>query len=301
MNVHLRRCAVAAVLALAGTVVAAAPASASSGGGSELLDDPPPEQTVTDEGDDSSGEEPPVDDEVIEELLPKGPPGPVGFVDVPTYEAIWVPGETIPSQVNSIHGDNNADIVTVAGDDGSLFAALLVIGSAEAATEYRFQNAVPEGHKAILNPDGAVQFFDADGKESGGIAAPWAIDAEGIEVPTSYRLDGNTLIQEVRHHGFAYPVIADPLWFTVIVVVAVARVVIARAAAQAASRAAARAAVGASTSTAGTCAKSSDCRGAIERGVSYAWRNRQAFKSGSGSSSGSRPSSGCNLRTRRGC
>ena len=47
VSMHLRRCAVATVLAPTGSLIAAAPASASSGGGSDLLDDPPPEQTVT--------------------------------------------------------------------------------------------------------------------------------------------------------------------------------------------------------------------------------------------------------------
>lgn len=44
------------------------------------------------------------------------------------------------------------------------------------------------------------------------IAAPWAKDANGTDVPTRYEADGSSLIQVVDHRdgNFAYPVVADP-------------------------------------------------------------------------------------------
>jgi hypothetical protein len=44
----------------------------------------------------------------------------------------------------------------------------------------------------------------------GGIEAPWARDADGRAVPTEYRIEGDSLVQTVRHQGAAYPVVADP-------------------------------------------------------------------------------------------
>ena len=219
MNMHLRRCATAAVLALAGSLAVATPASA--GGGSELFDAPPPEETVTDEGGGSSDEQSPTDDSVIEELEPEGPPGPVGYTGVPIYEAVWAPGEIVPSQIKILKDDENVELLAFAAEDGPSLLALLVIDSADAATQYRFENAVPAGHTAALHEDGSVRFYDADGNEANGIAPPWALDAEGAEVPTSYTLDGTTLVQTVQHHGATYPVIADPWWAPIVVVVAV--------------------------------------------------------------------------------
>ena len=32
-------------------------------------------------------------------------------------------------------------------------------------------------------------------------------------MPTSYSIDGTTLVQTVDHHGATYPVVADPSWW----------------------------------------------------------------------------------------
>ena len=213
MNRFVRRFGAAAVLALVSGVVVASSAAASD---DELFDgilgDDTPGETVTDESGDSSDEQSPTDDSVIEELQPEGPPGPVGYTGVPTYEAVWAPGEIVPSQVKILKDDENVELVTFTPEGGSSLMALLVIDSADAATEYRFENAVPADHTAFVHADGSVRFIDADGSEAGGIAAPWAMDADGNEVRTSYTLDDTTLVQAVQHQGATYPVIADPWW-----------------------------------------------------------------------------------------
>lgn len=58
----------------------------------------------------------------------------------------------------------------------------------------------------------AVLILDASGAYAGGIAAPWAKDANGVDVPTHYEIDGMNLVQVVEHNtgDFAYPVVADP-------------------------------------------------------------------------------------------
>lgn len=43
----------------------------------------------------------------------------------------------------------------------------------------------------------------------GTIEQPWAIDAEGKHIETSYTIDGNDIVQHIDSHA-AFPVIADP-------------------------------------------------------------------------------------------
>ena len=45
----------------------------------------------------------------------------------------------------------------------------------------------------------------------GQIHSPWAVDAVGKKLSTSYTLEGNTLIQHVATDGATYPIVADPL------------------------------------------------------------------------------------------
>ncbi|RMI12846.1 hypothetical protein [Cellulomonas triticagri] len=48
--------------------------------------------------------------------------------------------------------------------------------------------------------------------EVGTLAAPWAYDANGAPVATSYEIAGSQVVQHVEHTapGVAYPVVADP-------------------------------------------------------------------------------------------
>lgn len=42
--------------------------------------------------------------------------------------------------------------------------------------------------------------------------APWAVDADGVDVATWYEVRGTTLVQVVDHRGknVTYPIVADP-------------------------------------------------------------------------------------------
>jgi hypothetical protein len=70
---------------------------------------------------------------------------------------------------------------------------------------------LPEGTQVIQRPDGGFDFVAVDGTLTGGLAAPWAIDANGNPVSVSYHHDGNGRI--TRHiltdADTAYPVIAN--------------------------------------------------------------------------------------------
>lgn len=88
---------------------------------------------------------------------------------------------------------------------------LVFISSAEAPTDYEFN--LPQGFTAKAGVDGGVAVFN-DSVYVGTIPAPWATDANGARVPTSYKVssDGMGIIQSVNHLGAAYPVVADPRW-----------------------------------------------------------------------------------------
>lgn len=105
--------------------------------------------------------------------------------------------------------ENGATVSSYTTRDG--VQTLIQIPSASAAKEYWFPLGVPEGGEATLFPDETVIITDGDGRAVGGIKAPWAVDANGSSVPTTFRMEGNDLVQTVGFtEGTAFPVTADP-------------------------------------------------------------------------------------------
>lgn len=61
----------------------------------------------------------------------------------------------------------------------------------------------------VYRPPGEV----TDDVELAYIKPPWAYDAAGNEIQTFYRIEGDTIVQEVHHaQAASYPVIADPTY-----------------------------------------------------------------------------------------
>ena len=87
---------------------------------------------------------------------------------------------------------------------------IVVIESADAPIDYEFGIDVPNGAKLIEGPGGTAEVVGREGQTIVTVHAPWAVDAHGRHLPTSYRIDGNVLVQTVDHNGATYPVIADP-------------------------------------------------------------------------------------------
>ncbi|MDK1472739.1 hypothetical protein QNO07_04735 [Streptomyces sp. 549] len=92
---------------------------------------------------------------------------------------------------------------------------LVTLKNPSAPSEYRFRVEPQPG--VGLVEDGAGGFLlardpqDGVGEVVGALEAPWAKDANGRPVPTSYRLEGNTVIQTVEtSRDTAFPVVADP-------------------------------------------------------------------------------------------
>lgn len=131
-----------------------------------------------------------------------------------------------------------ADFSTAVKDEGDgAFRALVHIPSVDAPQEYKFE--VPEHMSITALEDGGAVVRNSDGDLAGSFAAPWAVDANGQSVSTSYSIEGNTLIQRVNFTAnTAFPVVADPFWIPALFVVAhLTRHVITQAAARGISQA----------------------------------------------------------------
>lgn len=149
---------------------------------------------------------------------------------------LQLPGTPLATEENedlllNVTGDDT--YTTAVQDTGSgTFRALMHIESAAAPKEYRFDLGT-DGELIPLE-DGGVTVRDLDGDLLGSFEPAWAVDALGKAVPSSYRIEGNALIQTVAFTGnTAFPVVADPFWIPALLVMA-------RISAHAASRAAAR-------------------------------------------------------------
>ncbi len=87
---------------------------------------------------------------------------------------------------------------------------LVVIDAPDAPTEYRFDLQLPVGAVLVATSAGGAEVVGADGRPLVTVSPPWAVDANGNAVPSSYWIDGVTLVQTLDHRGAAYPVVADP-------------------------------------------------------------------------------------------
>lgn len=103
------------------------------------------------------------------------------------------------------------DVVVQPLEDGVRIQT--VIAGETSPTVYAY--GLPTGLAAELQSDGSVSLVASDGNASfevAHIAAPWATDATGRDIPTHYVLSGGRLTQVVSHNGAGatYPVVADP-------------------------------------------------------------------------------------------
>ncbi|BBC92965.1 DNRLRE domain-containing protein [Streptomyces griseofuscus] len=107
-------------------------------------------------------------------------------------------------------------------DGGS--RTLNIIKDGSAPHDYTTGFTIPAGMKAVTHDDGSVSLY-AEGDENAEKApssdaaaffdAPWAKDAHGNDVPTSYKVVGNTLVQHVEFGAdSAFPIVIDPSWWS---------------------------------------------------------------------------------------
>lgn len=120
-----------------------------------------------------------------------------------------------PAQVvegTAVYGDQTTDVSVAVQPigDGSV-RALIAIPDAQAPAEYRFPVTVPPGGGIELMEDGSVEIINGEGETIAVFAPAWAKDANGKDLASSYRVEGNTVVQTVDLAAAdAFPVIADP-------------------------------------------------------------------------------------------
>ncbi|MFJ3875831.1 hypothetical protein ACIPW5_00065 [Streptomyces sp. NPDC090077] len=103
-----------------------------------------------------------------------------------------------------------ADLAVQATADGA--RALVVIKDKSAPKEYGFDLGLPSGAEVKQLADGSLLVVK-DRMPLGLLDAPWAKDANGNPVATSYRVEGNRIVQTVAFDdSTAFPVVADPNW-----------------------------------------------------------------------------------------
>lgn len=90
---------------------------------------------------------------------------------------------------------------------------LSVLNDAGAPTSFDYDVAVGDDGSLVVAADGGVQLLDGVGQEVASVAAPWALDASGKQIPTRFAVEQNRLTQIVDTASVAdvqYPVVADP-------------------------------------------------------------------------------------------
>lgn len=101
---------------------------------------------------------------------------------------------------------------------------LAIFEDPEQSTSATFTAQIPEGFEAVRRSDGGFDIVAGsilrEASEEAGlqgefilasIDAPWAVDADGRNVATSFELQGEELVQSIHLEGDeAFPVVADP-------------------------------------------------------------------------------------------
>lgn len=111
---------------------------------------------------------------------------------------------------SATNGSANAAVAT-----GDGVQVLNTITNQGAPTRYDYKVSVPEGGKIEILNGGSARIVDANGNDVLYVGAPWAKDANGIDIPTHFEVDGTKLIQFVGHNNenVKYPVVADPRFY----------------------------------------------------------------------------------------
>lgn len=180
---HLRRAALAAVTAIALLGFLAAPANASPGARDDT-------QALVQRADRALAQEP--------------------GGSLPPGASVQIRGAT--GSVTSAQGTatlaaaDQANSVARAQPDGVQVLTVLRQGSTA-----RYRLSLPAGQVARPGGSGGLLITDVSGRVFyGAVRAPWAVDATGRQLGTTYSLEGGTIVQHVDTRGAVYPIVADP-------------------------------------------------------------------------------------------
>jgi hypothetical protein len=129
---------------------------------------------------------------------------------VPSDETSEV-AEALAPGVVAFDNTNGSSIAPVIKDDGSIQIAI-VVDSPSAPSSYSFDLDIPPGGSLVGGGSEAILILDSEGAYVAAIAPAWAVDANGVSVPTTLEISGTTVTQVVAldADGLSFPVVADP-------------------------------------------------------------------------------------------
>jgi hypothetical protein len=85
--------------------------------------------------------------------------------------------------------------------------------SPDAPQQETFDLDLPKGSSLAPTPSGGAEVTSAGGNPILTVQAPWAIDAEGAQVPAAIEVEGHSVTVSVAPAAdAAYPILLDPLW-----------------------------------------------------------------------------------------
>ncbi|WP_431030849.1 hypothetical protein [Plantibacter sp. RU18] len=150
--------------------------------------------------DNASGPQKPVQDQLRgEETLP----APVAISPISKTAGVYEVDAEATVITEASYG-----IVTGTGRENTN-ASFVVLRNASAPTSYDFEIGDP-GTTLSLVEDGSAIVTDASGQAVNYLMAPWARDANGVELATHYTVADNIVTQHVNTTGAVFPVVADP-------------------------------------------------------------------------------------------
>lgn len=119
-------------------------------------------------------------------------------------------GVEADEQISYLSEDADVEVVATSTEGG--FTVQTIIGDLSAPQRYTYPFKLKGGVSIALQPDGGALVLDALGDPVYEIRAPWALDADGRDVPTHYEVEGDNLIQVIEHRAgnYSYPITADP-------------------------------------------------------------------------------------------
>lgn len=116
-------------------------------------------------------------------------------------------------------GSSSVDYAVTVSNTGNI-RVHSIIGNKNAPEKYSY--SFPGVDSIVIDAETGAAFLfayiEGEPKLVGGIDAPWARDANGVEVPTYFEAQGNVLTQVVAHKSgnFTYPITADPSWWSTV-------------------------------------------------------------------------------------
>ena len=87
-----------------------------------------------------------------------------------------------------------------------------MLASRNSPQQLAFDVDLPQGAALRANETGGAEVVDAAGNVTTSISAPYAVDAQGADVPAALAVEGSQLVISVPHQGLdvAYPIFVDP-------------------------------------------------------------------------------------------